>query len=90
MYRETAFFDGFQVRLKKNIVTTTILALILAPPDTTRNDLQTPDDRICLQCHTLSQVAVGAAVGSGTGALWYLLYSKVSLGLFRQNLFCVS
>ncbi|CAN0125428.1 unnamed protein product [Scytosiphon promiscuus] len=35
--------------------------------------------RICLQCHTLKQVVAGAAVGGTTGALWYLLYSKVLL-----------
>lgn len=44
-------------------------------------DLETRNGRICLQCHTLNQVVVGAAVGTGTGALWYLLYSKVSLGV---------
>ncbi|CAM9710017.1 unnamed protein product [Pylaiella littoralis] len=37
--------------------------------------------RMCLRCHTFSQVAVGAAVGSSTGALWYILYSKVLLPL---------
>lgn len=34
-----------------------------------------------MNCHTLKQVAVGAVVGSGTGALWYLLYAKVRVQL---------
>ncbi|CAM9499145.1 unnamed protein product [Ascophyllum nodosum] len=38
-------------------------------------------DRMRLKCHTLNQVVVGAAVGSGTGALWYLLYAKVLIHL---------
>ncbi|CBJ28335.1 dolichyldiphosphatase [Ectocarpus siliculosus] len=40
--------------------------------------------RMCLQCHTLKQVAVGAAVGTTTGGLWYLLYSKVLLPLLPR------
>eukprot|EP00752_Nemacystus_decipiens_P004302 g3931.t1 len=40
--------------------------------------------RICLQCHTLKQVVAGAAVGTGTGALWYVLYSKVLLPFLPQ------
>lgn len=37
--------------------------------------------RMHLKCHTFSQVAAGAAIGSSTGTLWYLLFTRVMLPL---------
>ena len=31
-----------------------------------------------LKCHTFNQIAAGAAIGSITGVLWYLLFTRVS------------